>query len=230
MDGAVGERAQAIVQRTERNCPLEVTLLPLVVNGWHLGAVLSPELRPAVRRPVVRTAVSTSGPPAKSPRPRPWAGGTAGFPKGWSQNARSLKSHSGRTDSRNSRRLGSVVGGFGYEDDLDVAAVDAGFFLGAEGKGCDGLASGLGEQRGPMGGAVDVELLDGYGDLGEDVIGGTVGREDEVSLVELVGLVGVDVAPGLGVTYQGFESLTRIRASKSFMGKSATDPLPSPKR
>ena len=35
---------------------------------------------------------------------------------------------------------------------------------------------------------------------------------------------------GLGVTYQGFESLTRIRASKSFMGKSATDPLPSPKR
>ena len=28
MDGAVGERAQAIVQRTERNCPSKVTLLP----------------------------------------------------------------------------------------------------------------------------------------------------------------------------------------------------------
>ena len=42
MDGAVGERAQAIVQRTERNCPSKVTLLPLVVNGWHLGPVLSP--------------------------------------------------------------------------------------------------------------------------------------------------------------------------------------------
>ena len=95
--------------------------------------------------------------------------------------------------------VGSVVGGFGYEDDLDVAAVDAGLFLGAEGEGGDGLAGGLSEQRGPMGGAVDVVLLDGYGDLGEDVIGGTVGREDEVSLVELVGLVGVDVAPCFGV-------------------------------
>ena len=51
MDGAVGERAQAIVQRTERNCPSKVTLLPLLLNSWHLGAVLSPELRPAVRRP-----------------------------------------------------------------------------------------------------------------------------------------------------------------------------------
>ena len=44
---------------------MEVTLLPLLVNSWHLGPVLSPGLRPAVRRPVVRTAVSTSGPPAK---------------------------------------------------------------------------------------------------------------------------------------------------------------------
>ena len=78
---------------------------------------------------------------------------------------------------------------------LDVVAVDAGFFLGAEGKGCDGVAGGLGEQRGPMGGAVNVVLLDCYGDLGEDVIGGAVGRQYEVCLVELVGLVGVDVAP-----------------------------------
>ena len=88
-------------------------------------------------------------------------------------------------------------------DDLDVVAVDAEFFLGADGKGCDGLAGGLGEQRGPMGGAVDVVLLDGYGDLCEDVIGGAVGREDEVGLVELVGLVGVDVALRLGVVQEG---------------------------
>ena len=99
----------------------------------------------------------------------------------------------------------SVVGGFGDEDDLDVMAVDAGFFLGAEGKGCDGLAGGLGEQRGPMGGAVDVVLLDGYGDLGEDVIGGAVGREYEVCLVELVGLVGGDGASLLGVVQEGCE-------------------------
>ena len=72
--------------------------------------------------------------------------------------------------------MGSVVLGFGDEDDLDVVAVEAGLFLGAEGKGGDGLAGGLGEQRGPVGGAVDVVLLDGYGDLGEDVIGGAVGR------------------------------------------------------
>ena len=77
--------------------------------------------------------------------------------------------------------------------------VDVGFLLGADGEGGDGLAGGLGEQRGPLGGAVDVVLLNGYGDLGEDVIGGAVGREDEVGLVELVGLVGVDVALRLGV-------------------------------
>ena len=71
---------------------------------------------------------------------------------------------------------GSVVCEFGDEDGLDGAAVEAGFLLGAEGKGCHGLAGGLGEQRGPVGGAVDVVLLDGYGDLGEDVIGGAVGR------------------------------------------------------
>ena len=38
------------------NCPLEVTLWPSVVNGWQTGSVLSPWLRRAVRRPVVRTA------------------------------------------------------------------------------------------------------------------------------------------------------------------------------
>ena len=43
------------------------------VNGWQPGPVLSPGLRPAVRRPVVRTAVPTSGPPARALRPRPWA-------------------------------------------------------------------------------------------------------------------------------------------------------------
>ena len=32
--------------------------------------------------PIVRTEVSTSGPPMKSPRPWPWAGGTAGFQMG----------------------------------------------------------------------------------------------------------------------------------------------------
>ena len=41
--------------------PWEVTLLPSVVNGWRTGSVQSPELHPAVRRPVVRTAVSPSG-------------------------------------------------------------------------------------------------------------------------------------------------------------------------
>ena len=43
------------------NCPLKVTLLPSVVNGWQTGSVQSPGLRPAVRRPFVRTAVSPSG-------------------------------------------------------------------------------------------------------------------------------------------------------------------------
>ena len=42
MDGAVGERAQAIVQRTERNCPSKVTLLPSVVNGWQTGPFCPP--------------------------------------------------------------------------------------------------------------------------------------------------------------------------------------------
>ena len=46
------------------NCPSKATFLPSVVNGWQKGSVLSPGLRPAVRRPVVRTAVSKSGPPA----------------------------------------------------------------------------------------------------------------------------------------------------------------------
>ena len=38
---------------------------PRARHSWRAGSVLSPGLRPAVRRPVVRTAVSTSGPPAK---------------------------------------------------------------------------------------------------------------------------------------------------------------------
>ena len=42
MDGAVGERAQAIVQRTERNCPSKVTLLPSVVNGWQTDPFCPP--------------------------------------------------------------------------------------------------------------------------------------------------------------------------------------------
>ena len=107
------------------------------------------------------------------------------------RNGRIGTSHGGSALSVRGVCLGSVVGGFGYEDDLDVAVVDAGFLLGADGEGGDGLAGGLGEQRGPLGGAVDVVLLNGYGDLGEDVIGGAVGREDEVGLVELVGLVGL---------------------------------------
>ena len=61
-----GDRAQATVQRTGGDYPLGVTLWLSVVNGWQTGSVLSPGLRPAVRRPVVRTAVSTSGPPAKA--------------------------------------------------------------------------------------------------------------------------------------------------------------------
>ena len=61
-----GEGAQATVQRTGGDYPLGVTLWPSVVNGWQTGSVLSPGLRPAVRIPVVRTAVSTSGPPAKA--------------------------------------------------------------------------------------------------------------------------------------------------------------------
>ena len=55
---------------------------PRARHSWRAGSVQSPGLRPAVRRPVLRTAVSTSGPPAKALGPRPWAGGTAGFPKG----------------------------------------------------------------------------------------------------------------------------------------------------
>ena len=51
-------------------------------RSWQTGAVLSLGLRRPVRTILVRTAVSTSGPPIKSPRPWPWAGGTAGFPKG----------------------------------------------------------------------------------------------------------------------------------------------------
>ena len=59
-------------------------------------------------------------------------------------------------------RLDSVVGGFGYEDGLDVLAVEVGCLLGADGERGDGVAGGLGEQRGPAGGAVYVVLLDGY--------------------------------------------------------------------
>ena len=44
--------------------PLEAMFLPSVVNNWRTGPVLPPGLRPAVRRPVLRTAVSTSEPPA----------------------------------------------------------------------------------------------------------------------------------------------------------------------
>ena len=77
--------------------------------------------------------------------------------------------HGGSALSVGRIRLGSIVGGFGYEDDMDVVAVEAGFLLGANGEGGDGLAGSLGEQRGPVGGAVDVVLLDGYGDLGVDV-------------------------------------------------------------
>ena len=44
---------------------------------------------------------------------------------------------------------------------MDVAAVEAGFLLGADGEWGDGVAGGLGEQRGPVGGAVYVVLLDG---------------------------------------------------------------------
>ena len=73
-------------------------------------------------------------------------------------------------------RLGSVVRGFGDENDLDVVAAETGFLLGPDGKGGDGLAGGFAEEDGPLSGAVDVVLLDGYRDLGEDVIGGTVGR------------------------------------------------------
>ena len=40
------------------NCPLKVTLVPSVVNGWQPGYVLSPGLRPAVRRPVMRIKCS----------------------------------------------------------------------------------------------------------------------------------------------------------------------------
>ena len=42
---------------------MEVTLLPLLVNSWRTGPVLSPGLRPAVRSPVIRTAmVASKGP------------------------------------------------------------------------------------------------------------------------------------------------------------------------
>ena len=48
---------------------------PVFPRCGRRGPVLSPGLRPAVRRPVVRTAVSTSGPPAKASCPRPSLGG-----------------------------------------------------------------------------------------------------------------------------------------------------------
>ena len=46
------------------NYPLEVAFSPSVVNGCQTGSFLSPSLRRLDGRPVVRTAVSTSGPPA----------------------------------------------------------------------------------------------------------------------------------------------------------------------
>ena len=45
------------------------------------SSALSPGLRRLTRRPVVRTAVSTSGPPAKALGSRPWAGPHAGSPR-----------------------------------------------------------------------------------------------------------------------------------------------------
>ena len=98
--------------------------LPSVINSWQTGLVLSPWLRRAVGRPVVRTAVSTSGPPAKAPCSRPSLGGRdcgmfhGGFP-GRLRNSRSLKPHSGRTDfpeflpiwGRTFPYHGSVAGG-----------------------------------------------------------------------------------------------------------------------
>ena len=76
---------------------------PRARHSWRAGSVQSPGLRPAVRRPVVRTAVSTSGPPAKALGPQPWTGRTAGFPAGVGKrvgpvDVRGLKSHPGRTD------------------------------------------------------------------------------------------------------------------------------------
>ena len=47
------------------NYPSKVVFLSLVVNSWQLGSVLSPGLRPSVRRPVVRTAFSAFNGPLR---------------------------------------------------------------------------------------------------------------------------------------------------------------------
>ena len=39
------ERAQATVQRTGGSCASKVTLLPLLVNGWHTGPFCGPRVR-----------------------------------------------------------------------------------------------------------------------------------------------------------------------------------------
>ena len=121
--------------------------------------------------------------------------------------------HAGSALSAGRIRLGSVVCGFGYEDDLDVAAVDVGFLLGADGEGGDGVAGGLGQQRGPMGGAVDVVLLDGYGGLGED----------EVGLVELVD---VDVALRLGVVQMPLRFRSGVRPFQTLYPSASRCVLP----
>ena len=51
------------------------------------------------------------------------------------RNGRIGTSHSGSALSVSGVCLGSVVGGFGDEDDLDVVAVEAEFLLGADGEG-----------------------------------------------------------------------------------------------
>ena len=67
------------------------------------GVVLLPRLRPLNARPVVRTAILSSGPPAKASCPRPslgWAGlRTVPWGPGRLRNSRGLKPHPGRTDS-----------------------------------------------------------------------------------------------------------------------------------
>ena len=46
------------------NCPSKATLLPLVVNGWQTGPFCPWVLRRLTRRPVVRSAILSSVPPA----------------------------------------------------------------------------------------------------------------------------------------------------------------------
>ena len=58
---ARSESTRACSRRWSRLHARRSCTLPLFVNSWQAGPVLSPGLRPAVRRPVVRTAVSPSG-------------------------------------------------------------------------------------------------------------------------------------------------------------------------